>query len=235
MLNRLDSITMDSSPVFEIIKMALSIPGELSELVWEYFLKLLFEKKTSIGISIVGPSQSGKTTLFDIIRNEHNAIEDNKDGLGTTNKGRTLPKITIPLGEKSLVIKDTKDYDGEISSTKNYKDLFKGADIVLFVFDMDQFLNSKTGKDYQQQIAAMLGGLNLHIKKKPVYFIGSRKDKLKTHKMTPGMFLKRFKAFLKDEGLEEMGNLYGFEALQLDKYPEKVKEFLEDKIYRYAK
>ena len=226
---------MDSSPVFNIIKTALSIPGELSELVWEYFLKRLFEKKTSIGISIVGPALSGKTTLFDIIRNEHNAIEDNKDGRGTPPRGRTLPKITIPFGEKSLVIKDTTDYDGRLSATKNYKPLFKGADIVLFVFNMDEFLNSKPGQGYQQQVAAMLGELNKQIKKKPVYFIGSMKDKLKMHRMTSGAFEKRFMAFLKDEGLEEMGNLYGFEALQLDKYPEKVKEFLEDKIYRYAK
>ena len=226
---------MDSTLIVNILKAALPIPYEVSDLIWEYFLKRLFEKKTSIGISIVGPSQSGKTMLFDIIRNEHNAIKDNEDGLGTPVIGRTLPKITIPFGEKSLVIKNTKDFDGNLGSTKNYKSLIKGADIVLFVFDMDQFLNSKTGEGYQQQVAAMLGGLNLHIKEKPVYFIGSRKDKLKMHKLTPGMFLKRFKVFLKDEGLEEMGNLYGFEALQLDKNPEKVKEFLEDKIYRYAK
>lgn len=226
---------MDSTEIFNLIKEVLPIPRELSDLLWEYFLKRLFEKKTSIGISIVGPSQSGKTTLFDIIRDEQNAKEDNKDGRGTPAVGRTLPKITIPFGEKSLVIKDTKDYDGKITATQNYKPLFKGADIVLFVFDMDEFLNSEPGKGYQQLVAAMLGELKKQIKNKPMYFIGSRKDMLKTHKMTPGMFEKRFTAFLKDEGLEEMGHLYGFEALQLDKNTNKVKEFLEDKIYRYAK
>lgn len=226
---------MDSTLIINILKTVLPFPGELSDFLWEFFLKRLFEKKASIGISIVGPAHSGKTTLFDIIRDEHNAIEDNKDGRGTPTQGRTLPKITIPFGEKSLVIKDTKDYDGRIAATKNYRPLFKGADIVLFVFNMDEFLNSKPGKGYQQQIAAMLGELNKQIKNKPVYFIGSRKDKLKTHKKTPGMFEKQFRDFLKDEGLEEMGNLYGFEALQLDKNTEEVKKFLEDKIYRYAK
>ncbi len=209
----------------------------LEKYLWDTFIKNLFESKDRIGISIIGPTDCGKTTLFDIIRQEDNATKEG--GRGTSDQGRTLLRKTIQVGNKSIEIKETKDYDGSITSTNNYKSLFRGVDIIIFIFDMEQFISNPRAEEmsYRAQFASMLKMACLdgekYVKDKRIFVIGSRKDKLRARKYTERTFKDMYYRYLTEQGLEQV-RLFPFMALNLlDK--QSVREFLEQEIYQYAK
>lgn len=223
----------------DFIKM-MSIPSDLiKKWVWDSYVDELFKSNVSIKLSIVGPRLSGKTTMFDIIRDEDNVKEEN--GRGTSAAGHALKRKTVKIGEKDLVIKDTFDYDGELSSTKNYARLFRGADVILYLFDIEKFIDNRIGYNnihYQEQVASMLRIFCIdgakHIKKQRAYIIGTRKDKLKNFSLSPRKFKEEyFFPFLKKEDLEEV-TYFPFEALNL-KSVSATRSFLEKNIYRFAK
>ncbi len=213
--------------------------GMLEKLVWDYFLENLFKSKSSIKISIVGPTLCGKTTLFDIIREENNVKKE--AGRGTPASGRELKSKTVRIGEKELVIKETRDYDGNLSSTTNYKKLFQGADVILFLFDIEQFIRNAVNSDsisYQNQVASMLKIFCVdgakHVKKQRAFIIGTHKDKLNNYNLSPRAFKETlFYPFLTNENLEEV-RFFPFEALNLLSI-KTTRNFLEANIYRYAK
>lgn len=222
--------------IFDLLTKMSNPAWTLEKYLWDTYIKHLFETKDQIGISIIGPTDSGKTTLFDIVRQEDNAAKEK--GKGTPNQGRQLLRKTIQIGNKSIEIKETKDYDGSITSTNNYKSLFRGVDIIMFVFDMEKFLSNPKGEmSYREQVASMLKMTCLegekHAKEKRIFVIGSRKDKLRANKYTEKTFKELFNGYLTEQKLEEV-RLFPFTALNLlDK--KATGDFLEQQIYQYAR
>lgn len=188
--------------------------------------------KSRINLAIVGMSGAGKTTLFDAIRNEKRAA------LGETGReGDKLPEMEVKVGEKTITISETKDYDGNPSSTTHYKELFKKKDIIIFIFDAEEYeknVVAEDGRSYQNRFIGQLNGAYLQsIKKerKVVFLLGSHKDKMQ---WKPNKLKKHIYTLMQKEDMEKA---MGYFKIVFGNLTNKVwvNNFINENIFKYAK
>ena len=122
------------------------------------FLYEVLSRPIRIKLSVIGMTGSGKTTLFDAIRNENRANEEG----ATDNVGVKLPEkvLEMKINDKTIKISETTDYDGDRTAARNFKNLIKDSDIIVFVFNAIEFENNTVNKDdertYQDLFIAKL-------------------------------------------------------------------------------
>jgi len=207
---------------------------EVSEFFYEVFLKDLFRSKVRIKLSVIGMTESGKTTLFDAIRNENRANEEGAtDAVGVKLPEKVLEK---KLGDKTIVISETTDYDGDRTSASNFKNLFKDSDIIIFVFNAFEFEENKIDYDGLSYRDKFIAKLNAALKsfpkkedKKFVLLLGSHKDKIES---APDKLKKQIYTLMRESKMEipkgrfkiVFGNLTDSEWTQ---------KFIYENIFKY--
>lgn len=212
----------------------LNILYEVPEFFYEVFLKDLFRSKVRINLAVIGMTESGKTTLFDAIRNENRANEEGAtDAVGVKLPEKVLEK---KLGDKTIVISETTDYDGDRASASNFKNLFKDSDIIIFVFDALKFEENKIDVDGLSYRDKFIAKLNAALKsfpkkedKKFVLLLGSHKDKIES---APGKLKKQIYTLMRESKMEipkgrfkiVFGNLTDSEWTQ---------KFIYENIFKY--
>lgn len=188
--------------------------------------------KSRINLAIVGMSGAGKTTLFDAIRNEKRAE------LGETGReGDKLPEMEVKVGEKTITISETTDYDGNPSATMHYKELFKKSDIIIFIFDAAEYetnVDGEDGRSYRDRFIGQLNGAYLQSMKKErkvVFLLGSHKDEMQSK---PNKLKKQIYALMQKEDMEKA---MGYFKIVFGNLTNKVwvKNFINDNIFKYAK
>lgn len=213
----------------------LNILYEVPEVFYEVFLKDLFRSKLRINLAVIGMTESGKTTLFDAIRNENRANEEGAtDAVGVKLPEKVLEK---KLGDKTIVISETTDYDGDRTSASNFKNLFKDSDIIIFVFNAFEFEKNTVNKDdertYQGKFIAKLNAALKSFPKKEdkkfVLLLGSHKDKIES---APDKLKKQIYTLMRENKMEipkgrfkiVFGNLTDSEWTQ---------KFIYENIFKY--
>ena len=207
---------------------------EVSEFFYEVFLKDLFRSKVRIKLSVIGMTESGKTTLFDAIRDENRANEEGAtDAVGVKLPEKVLEK---KLGDKTIVISETTDYDGDRTSASNFKNLFKDSDIIIFVFNAFEFEENKiddAGLSYRDKFIAKLNAALKSFPKKEdkkfVLLLGSHKDKIES---APDKLKKQIDTLMRESKMEipkgrfkiVFGNLTDSEWTQ---------KFIYENIFKY--
>lgn len=207
---------------------------EVPEFFYEVFLKDLFRSKVRINLAVIGMTGSGKTTLFDAIRNENRANEEGAtDAVGVKLPEKVLEK---KLGDKTIVISETTDYDGDRASASNFKNLFKDSDIIIFVFDALKFEENKIDVDglfYRDKFIAKLNAALKSFPKKEdkkfVLLLGSHKDKIES---APDKLKKQIYTLMRESKMEipkgrfkiVFGNLTDSEWTQ---------KFIYENIFKY--
>ena len=177
---------------------------------------------------------SGKTTLFDAIRNENRANEEGAtDAVGVKLPEKVLEK---KLGDKTIVISETTDYDGDRTSASNFKNLFKDSDIIIFVFNAFEFEENKIddyGLSYRDKFIAKLNAALKSFPKKEdkkfVLLLGSHKDKIES---APDKLKKQIYTLMRESKMEipkgrfkiVFGNLTDSEWTQ---------KFIYENIFKY--
>lgn len=213
----------------------LNILYEVSEVFYEVFLKDLFRSMVRIKLSVIGMTGSGKTTLFDAIRNENRANEEG----GTDAVGVKLPEkvLEMKMNDKTIKISETTDYDGDRAAASNFKNLIKDSDIIIFVFNAIEFENNTVNEDdeltYQDKFIAKLNAALKSFPKKEdkkfVLLLGSHKDKIES---APDMLKKQIYTLMRKNKMEipkgrfkiVFGNLTDSEWTQ---------KFIYENIFKY--
>lgn len=187
-------------------------------------IKDIFKNKARINMAVVGMSGAGKTTLFDIIRNE------NRAKLGETGMdGDKLPEMELKIGEKTIVISETVDYDGNPSAALNYETLFKKSDIIIFVFDASEY---EKNESYQGRFIGQLNNAYISSKKKErkvVLLLGSHKDKMESK---PKGMKKDILSLMQKNDMDTRYFKLVFGNLTNKTW---VKQFMNDNIFKYTK
>jgi GTPase SAR1 family protein len=129
----------------------------------------ILEKK----LAVLGPSNSGKTHLFNFLST--GKIEDFSNP--TTTFGETVKRIEIKDGNKTLILKTTKDVPGsELSISNFYPKLIKESTDIFFIFNCKDFLEKES---YRKHTLSLIDYINRHNNnKKLIIYLGSHVDEL---------------------------------------------------------
>lgn len=141
-----------------------------------YLVKWLYEEifpnKERTGLAIFGMQESGKTTIFNHLRNEN-------QGPGTT--VRTLNEFEYKLdnGKTRLIKKGVDIGGGEEYIKKNYAPMLSDSnyDVYFFVFNSFKYLNELTEELNVNARIKFIQEKNIN--KKKIYLIGSYFDEFK--------------------------------------------------------
>lgn len=195
-----------------------------------YAIKDIFNSKSRINMAVVGMSGAGKTTLFDAIRNENRA----KHG-ETGMDGDKLLEKELKIGEKTIVISETVDYDGNPSAATNYESLFKKSDIIIFVFDASEYeknIVDGKGQSYRERFIGQLNNAYYSSKQKErkvVLLLGSHKDKMGSK---PDGMKKDILSLMQKNDIDTRYFKLVFGNITNKLW---VKHFMNDNIFKYAK
>jgi len=170
---------------------------------WKYIKKKLFGKN----ISILGDSQTGKTTLQTYLRSGKIPIKK-VDKTGTK---ENLPDNYISMDEISFVISQGEDIGGEeIFFRNNWKEIFNKSDSCIYLIDISKVL---------QNDVEYLNRIKKHVK----HLINWKRDLLESKKNFNLIFIGNF--------LDKILNLECVDENEIVKTKIKVFEILEKPIF----
>lgn len=124
-------------------------------------------------LAVLGPSNSGKTHLFNFLSTGKIEAFSNP----TTTFGETVNRIEIKDGNKTLILKTTKDVPGsEMSISNFYPELINKSTDIFFIFNCKDFLEIESYKKYT---LSLIDYVNRHNDgKKRIIYLGSHVDEL---------------------------------------------------------
>ncbi|MBD3592309.1 ADP-ribosylation factor-like protein [Bacteroides sp. GM023] len=148
---------------------------DLFYFLWKKYIENLLNTQKRIGISIIGMSESGKTYLYDKIREEDRCKE------GTTAFSEKLKAKIIKIEDKEIELQPTIDISGDSKGMEYFEELYENCDIMIVTFDIYKFLsNEDYRRDFAQRIKAVL--TRKEKKKRKIILLGSHLDQIEKTK-----------------------------------------------------